>query len=415
MARFPLVRWPGHVTRPAMLLALLIAAASSVHAHELGEGALPEGPGLRIDVSAVAAYAHAAQPLPAPQLAGTLGLGDTPRDQRGWRLEHGTLGAGLRLSPELGAQLALGWHDSDPAHVEAAWLQARSRADSDLTLGLGRGRLPMGTVLVRAGHFDRYGAMPLVKRAAFNGDWIEDGINLAWRPHFHGSAAWLQAVDLGLWRARKFPGSDAAPWAPALHVGAAWSQVQADFFLSRVQPRGRGAYVQRANSGHIHDAPQCEQSLREISCFDGTVDLLAASANWDTPWPGLALSAAAVWRRERGSLYSQNGDTQYRSQSTGGWLELLWQPSAQWDLGMRQEWLRTNNRLAGPGAALVARDASLLPNHPARRFTAMLGWRPGPAWLLALEAGHERIAGKGQAVAGVRLVWTPQALVDKRW
>src|SRR5256885_17232559 len=70
---------------------------------------------LPIYMAAVAAYLHGDSTLPAPRLAGTLGLGDTPDDQRGWRLEHGTLGAGLRVSPQLGANIVMGWHDSDPA------------------------------------------------------------------------------------------------------------------------------------------------------------------------------------------------------------------------------------------------------------------------------------------------------------
>lgn len=399
----------------AAAIAVVIAlAAGSAAAHTLDDG-IPQTNGLRIDMAAVAAYLHGDSTLPAPKLAGTLGLGDTPDDQRGWRLEHGTLGAGLRVSPQLGANIAMGWHDSDPAHVEAAWMEARSGSDAELTLGAGRNRVPMGQVLTRAGHFDRYGQMPLAKRAAFNGDWIEDGINAAWRPHLQGAMSWLQGIDLGLWRARRFPGSDNAAWAPVVHASAAWTSVQADVFYSRMQPKGRGAYVQRSNSGHIHTAPQCNASLRDITCFDGTVDLAGASATWTTPLPGVQLTAAGIWRRESGSLYSQNGDTRYQGRTLGGWLEVLWQPRARWEFGARQEWLRSTNRVSGPGALLVATDANLLPNNPSRRFTAMAGWRPVKSVLIALEAGREHIAGKGHTVAGLRLIWTPDALLERNW
>ncbi len=398
----------------AALLCLAASAPSPALAHEAGDAAIPAEPGLQVDAAAAVDYLHAPRPVPAPRLTGVLGLGDTPADQRGWALEHATLGAGWRLAPQLGAAIALGKHGGERAHVEAAWVEARPAADSTYALGAGRNRMPLGPVIGEAGHLDRYGQMPLVKRAAFNGDWIEDGVNWAWRPHAEGAFAWLQAVDAGLWRARRFPGSEDAAWAPTVHARAgwqAWGGWEADAFYSRLKPRGRGAYVQRANSGHIHTAPQCSASLRDISCFDGTVDLMGASARWATPLRGLSLTAAGVLRRERGSLYSQNGDTRYGGRTRGGWLEALWQPAAQWEAGVRQEWLRSANGVAGPGAVLVAADANLLPNAPSRRFMAMLGWRPHPGWLLALEAGRERIAGKGQNLVALRVLYVPGPLL----
>ena len=110
------------------------------------------------------------------------------------------------------------------------------------------------------------------------------------------------------------------------------------------------------------------------------------------------------------------GDTRYRGDTQGGWLELLWQPAAQWELGVPQEWLRQRNDVNGPGAYAVATEANLLPNEPARRTSAMAGWRPARDWLLAVEAGHERIAGQGNTVLGLRLMWTPtQALWQRNW
>ena len=125
---------------------------------------------------------------------------------------------------------------------------------------------------------------------------------------------------------------------------------------------------------------------------------------------------------EDAAALSVQGDRiQFASEATrdfvkGGWLELLWQPTAQWELGVRQEWLRQRNDVNGPGAYAVATEANLLPNEPARRTSAMAGWRPARDWLLAVEAGHERIAGQGNTVLGLRLVWTPaQALWQRNW
>lgn len=419
---------PPHQSQPLRRHACALAAATLCmlaqqpsQAHDGSDASIPPTPGLQINAAAALSYQHADQPVPAQRLTGVLGLGDTPTDQRGWALEHGTLGAGVRLTPLLGATATLGKHGSERAHTETAWLEARPSADSDFTLGAGRNRMPLGPVIGNAGHLDRFGQMPLIKRAAFNGDWIEDGVNLSWRPHLEGAFEWLQGIDAGLWRARRFPGSENAAWAPTVRARAAgpvWGHAgdwEADVFYSRLEPQGRGAYVQRSNSGHIHTAPQCSASLRDITCFDGTVGLLGASASWATLLPGVRLTAAGLLRNERGNLYSQNGDTRYQGRTRGGWLEALWQPTAQWEVAARQEWLRNSNSVSGPGAALVAADANLLPNDPSRRFTAMLGWRPRSGWLLALEAGRERIAGKDNTVMALRLLYTPGPLLEHSW
>jgi hypothetical protein len=404
-----------HVRRRCAAACLALLGAGLAQAHETGDGSIPESPGLQIGASAALAYLRSDNPLPAVRLPGVLGMGDTPTDQRKGRLEHGTLEAGIRLSPMLGATVAAGWHDKEPVHTEVAWLEARPGMGSEWAIGAGRNRVPLGAVVGNAGHFDRYAQTPLAKRATFNGDWIEDGVNASWRPHLDGAWSWLEAVDVGAWRATRFPGSSDAPWAPVVHLRASLGDVGLDGFASRLQPRGRGAYVQRANSGHTHTAPQCSTSLRDITCFDGTVDVLGGSAVWDTPITGLQLTAAGLLRRERGDLYSQNGNTRYQGRTIGGWVEVLWQPSATWDVGVRLERLQGRHTLEGPGATMVATDANLLPNQASQRAAAMLGWRPASGWLVTFEGGRERIAQAGSNFLALRLLWTPTPLFAKNW
>ena len=59
----------------AVVIAIALSAGSAA-AHTLDDG-IPQTNGLRIDMAAVAAYLHGDSTLPAPRLAGTLGLGDT--------------------------------------------------------------------------------------------------------------------------------------------------------------------------------------------------------------------------------------------------------------------------------------------------------------------------------------------------
>lgn len=399
-------------------LAVVLAALPGPLAAHDGDALVPEQPGFAFGIAAALGWTHANRSVPAPRLTGITGLGDTPNDNRGWQLEHGTLGLGARLLPQrlpvqLSSQVIVGWHGRDAAHVEAAWLQAEVadpriglEGERTLQIGAGRTRLPTGTVIDRAGHFDVFGQMPLAKRAAFNGDWIDDGLNLRWQPHL-AALPWLDVVDLGLWRGRRFPGAEDGPVMPVLHLRSQFASLGLDGFLARLRPAGRGAYVQREGSGHLHTAPRCDSSLRDITCFDGAVDLLGGSLDWQTPLAGLALRAAVIHRRERGMLASANGEASYRGRSTGGWVDLLWQARPQWQLGLRHEWLRGRNWLDGIGATRVATDASLLPNEPSRRTTVMAAYSPHRDWKIATEFGRESIAGKDTTVIGLRLVWTP--------
>ena len=69
------------------------------------------------------------QTLPSQRLRGFLRQGDAGTDRQGVGLEHGTLSADWRINDWLGAELVLGKHGSDAAHVESAWVQLRQDAD----------------------------------------------------------------------------------------------------------------------------------------------------------------------------------------------------------------------------------------------------------------------------------------------
>lgn len=394
-------------------LASLIFAPLVALAHEADE-LIPAEDGVALGLAIAGGWTRSDEAVPARRLTGVTGLGDTPTDLRGWRMEHATAGLGLRWSSRLTAVLAMGWHGGDPAHVEAAWVQAEFEdplsplaGERGLFIGAGRNRLPLGPVITSAGHLDRFGQMPLAKRSSFNGDWIDDGLNLRWQPHLEGGWARLETVEIGAWRARRFPGAVDAPVAPVVHLRARFGDLALDGFASRLRPDGRGAHVQREGSGHLHTAPRCDQSLRDITCFSGRVDLVGASLQWSSPWPGLAVQGALLHRRERGDLSSANGSTRYRGQSTGGWIDLLWAISPRWETGLRQEWLGGRASLAGIGATRVAGDANLLPDDRSRRTTVMAAFHPHRDWRISAEVGRESVAGIGSTVVGLRLIWSP--------
>lgn len=392
----------------ALLLALGILAARPAAAHTAGERAIPAQPGWRVGAAAAVVAVDADGPVPGPRLDGQTGVGDTPEDLRSLALEHATVDVGARLHPLLGLSVAVGRHGQDPTHFEAAWVEARPAADSAWSFGLGRLRVPLGPVVTEAGHYDRFLQTPLVKRAAFHGDWIEEGGNLAWRVAPGSGPMGLDGLDLGLWRASTFPGGDGASPAPVLHLQGQAGPVRWDGFAAWMRPEGRGSFARPASGlpgvGHQHRLPDCTESLRELVCFDGEVRLIGGSLQW-TPAgaPDWRFVAAGLHRDEDGQLFGRNGDVAYRGRAWGGWLEAQWRWRPGWELAWRGEGLKARNTLEGPGASLLARDAGLLPDRGSWRQALALGWAPTPSLRLSAEAGRESLAGQAQTVLALRL------------
>jgi hypothetical protein len=394
-----------------MLAAALALPHMAAIGHEAGMGGLPEQPGFYLNAGAALSLAHAQEPWPAVRLPGVLTRGTTPVDRRGGALEHATLGLGLRLHEHLGGLLVAGWHDTDPAHLEAAWLQAEAETDQhQFKLGAGRHRLPMGTVLESGGHYDRHAAMPLAKRAVLDDDWIDTGVNLHWERDADAADFWPVQMDVGLWKARSFPGGDGARPAPALHVQWAWGPVLIDGFMASVSPSGRGGYIQNSTSGHTHEQPDCSGDLLAIFCFDGHSEILGGSINWALPIADLRMEAAGLLRRDRGQLFSRASSADYRGSTGGGWLDLIWPISRRITLSARGEFVRGVHTLNGVGALAVAQDAGLMGNTSIQRGALAASYAFGHDTRISVELGDERIGPNDNPYALIRLVWTPDRL-----
>lgn len=397
----------------AVLLAALGAAVAL--AHEPGADALPSAPGWRVGGAAALLLPRADERWPTAAWPGVLTDGSAPRDQRGGlRLEHATLDVAGRLNERLGAHLALGWHDRESAHVEAARVVARQAwGDDDLELAAGRDTVNLGAVITGAGHFDRFAQMPVAKRAVLGGAWVDDGVALAWRREGRDG---LRALELGAWRGRVFPGGPTGPVVPSLHLHAGWGHVDAHLGLAHWQPRWRGAAVRMAGQvGHLHGTPDCRSGLQQKVCFDGRSDVLAGSLQWEPEGGRWTFALAGLGRRERGSLYATSGDAALRSRIGGLWADAVWRPAARWSLAARLERLSTSHRLEGAGTVLLAREGGLEGAAPVTRQTAALAFEPTADLSVALEAGHERAAGLAVRHVALRAMWRQPRWLGGSW
>lgn len=390
----------------ACLVTVLAAVVSTgVRAHGEVDDPLPPDPGVTWDAAAVLRTLKADRTLPSTLLDGYLLQGDAGMDPDGTELEHGALGLAARLNDTWGGRLVIGKHGSEAAEVEEAWVQARHDADNGdvWRLNAGRQRPAMGAALAGAGHFDRFGLMPLASRAATDHHWVDDGLQLRWRRD--EVSRW--ALDVGLWRGRNFPGSADGSAVPSLHLGWGQGPWQADVLWAGFRPQGRGAVVS-ATAGHSHGAPVCDASFTEVICFGGDSDLLAGSVRWSgqtaqVPLP-VTLTAAGWLRQDRGTLESANGLADYTGRTRGAWLEAVWHWRPEWELGWRGERLSASHTLHGAGATLLAQEARFDRYQPVTRNALMLGWQVRPWARLQLETGQENQAGTRARYSALRLL-----------
>ena len=372
---------------------------------------------------------HADTTLPSQALSGYLLRGDAGVDPRGRQLDHGALAATVQAFDGWLLHGELSRHGADPAHLEAAWAgrSAGTLGGQPLSLRIGRQMPAMGALWTAAGHVDRFGLMPLAKQAATDGDWVDDGAQLSWRPLAHTPMGTLnQQADVALWQGHSFPGSRDMAGLPSLHWGAtldsASGQWQVDAFAARAQVDGRGARLNLNGRGHSHVAPVCDASLSNVVCFSGRSVL----AGWSLQWSGedlanpvlapLRLSAGVLQRRERGELSSVNGLVDDHSLTSGRLLQAWW--AGPVELGWRSERLMARHTLTGAGAGAVTADAGLTGYAPIRRDTAALAWPLPAGWLgwaqrgpigeagarVSLETGQERQGTQTARFTTLRLV-----------
>jgi|GEM_PF-651463 len=401
-SRPPQVRW----RRGATFAWALLAVSGAAHAHGEADDALPADPGARLSAAVAITALDAKGELPSQRMRGFLLQGDAGTDRSGTTLEHATLGAAWRLNDTLGAELTVGQHGSDRAHVESAWVQARHDADGAdhwWLLTAGRQRPALGAAMGQGGHFDRFALMPLGKQMATHGDWMDDGLQLGWR---QDDGQRRLSADIGLWRGHVFPGGEGGPLVPTLHLGWGQGPWQWDGFAAWLKPERRGSTVS-ASAGHSHTAPECNATLKDVACFTGRGTLAGASAVWSGAqsalgWP-VTFTATGWLRDEQGSLASANGVAQYRAQNRGAWLQALWDVAPRWQTGLRLERAWATQSLSGPGASLIATETGLAAYRPATRQAVVLAWMPNALVSLSAELGRERAAppqGTGSASVG---------------
>ncbi len=413
MTSSPIPSSPTRSRRADLLVVLAaVTLAPTCWAHVIDDAALPKTErSWRVAASAAVLAPWACQDWPAPYWPGVLVTGGQPVAQDGRLvLEHATLDASFRLNTTWAFQATLGSHDREAAHWETARVAGRwSLGQGELRASLGRDTVRAGSVIDQAGHYDVLSQTPIAKLAATNGPWTDDGLRLGWhqRPDTDG----LSGVEIGVWRGQAFPGGAGGPPAVTLHAQGRWHHLEADLLAGHFEPEGRGAAVRTASgSGHSHGSLDCRDSLQQMVCFQGRVDLLQGAVTWSTHDQRWQIRGALLAKRESGVLASTSAAADWQSTQLGGWADvrgpLPVRDGLRWAL--RLEGLRSDQSLAGSGATFLARAAGLENAvHPWRSTLGLIQALP-MGWQLSGEIGRERNGRGTNDFAALRLMWRGQ-------
>ncbi|NDY91925.1 hypothetical protein [Ideonella livida] len=346
---------------------------------------------------------------------GVLLTGGAPDNQAGRLvLQQAELLGAWRWHESWAGAWSLAGHDGEPLRTESALVETRHQiAGAQWALRLGRQPMGLGDVVDGAARLQDYGQKPLAHRAALGDAEPEDGLRLSWRPP--PEDGW-QALSVGLWRGRGFPGSQAGAWAPSLL--AQWGHGHATLhgLAAHWRPQARGATALMADGmpAHHHGVPDCRDTTTGRVCFSGRSTVLGVSAAVDG-WMAdrLLLQGAWLWRRERGALYDATREAELRSDVQGAWVDLQWRWGEDWRTGGRLERLVPRNRVAGRAPAELAAAAGLAEAVAVHRATATLQWRWQQALGLTLEVGQERASGQSpQPWGALRLTWDRPTLLE---
>jgi hypothetical protein len=393
-----------------MALLLTVGAIQPSLAHSEDIENPPKTTGFKWAMKGAFKSLSASNPLPSQGLPGFLLQGDQGINQSGTQLEHGALQAGYSLNQNLGMQLTIGAHQTDPWHIETALLQMKGgNAHTGWQINAGRQSPSLGPLVNQAGNFDRFGSMPLAKEAMTLGDWTEDGIEVGFKPSFWGLNWHMNA---GVWAGHGFPAAANARVFPSLHVGVNGHGMhgnwRADGFIAPIKVTGRGSRITRQQGAHSHAAINCNEPMTDVVCFNGQANLSGISAQWVGEHVPLTLQTAWLLRDEKGTLESNNGLGQYNGNHQGGWLRAMWHIDPSFDTALQLERVQATHHLTGSGTQILASEAGFDNYTPQKRTTLMLAYNALPWAVIHLEVGHEKSQRQSANFVATRLILSVQ-------
>ena len=285
---------------------------------------------------------HGDNPWPTPMPV----LGISGADQRGWLFGESSVGWHANWLHGLSTDLVIGYEDEDHRwHIDEANLKySVPREDFHLQATAGR----LSPAFSHAG-LPPWGLTNLFNQAVIGHDhWHDDGVEGS----VYGNS--LSGFG-GIYSGRGYPGGASQSGSGMLAAGMVWQTAPLRLVLNGAHVSDFNRVLSTVGDGHNHTHGSSVSGCGvSVDCVLGNADLLWIDARWKHG-TSFEFFASLASRREHGSVQSVLGEQAYRGDVNGLALQADWQMYPQWQLGLRQEWLRIANDLSGPNSAAVAR------------------------------------------------------------
>jgi len=330
--------------------------------------------------------------IPGFALGGEAGLGE-----QGFSLGHTEVTASANVDDKFYAQMTAAIHDHEgetEVELEEAFIQ---------TLGLGNGlNVKAGRFFSGIGYLNQqhehtwdFADAPLIYRGLFGNQLRDDGIQVS----FIAPTEQFLEVGSEIFKGNKFPGAGdhdgIGAWTVFANIGGdigiehSW-QAGISHWQSDVE--------ERSSAGHSH-AHDGEEEAMEIPSFSGSSKINSAylvykwAPNGNNKNRNLKLQFEYFDRRENGDIQMLENDlvveeSTYDGHQNGWYAQAIYQFRPAWRVGLRYDWLDSNNR--GSDQDIITEAGLDNEGINPQRYSAMLEWLPSEFSRVRLQFNRDK-------------------------
>jgi len=248
-----------------------------------------------------------------------------------------------------------------------------------LTVKAGRFFSNIGYLNSQHPHEWDFADVPLIYRGLFGDQYYDDGLQLIWLAPTTGY------LELGgeVFRGERFPAT-ASDNVGAYTLFAKFGGDIGDShsWLTNLSYWSASQVENRTNEfSHTHEGE--EEEVLHLPAFTGDSHILSLGVIWKWAPAGNVKQRNAKFqleyfeRREEGEIAMLHRDpapiSSYDGKQRGIYLQSVYQFMPQWRIGVRYDWLNSDNQ--GSNENLLEHAGLLSENHKPQRYSLMLEWR----------------------------------------
>ncbi|WP_434339639.1 hypothetical protein [Motilimonas cestriensis] len=327
---------------------------------------------VQVNVFAQGGYYQASDDVSAGQIPGIVTNASAHNMEQGLQLMHAELGMLVALENIVAGKIILGSHHGENIELEEMWLQPYLGQNWQLRIGRQLNRI--GLYNATHDHDWLFLDANLSQQAFLGGQYSDDGVQLTYAINAHDFTAWVS-------RGNHYPATEKTTGsAPqALGITYRWHHFVAQHQLTLVSSWARFSASQTSPLGsdghsHSHHANIPISLAGDTELFTLGTQWQWQQFGWDLELMGQTIDASIKDTQQIAAHLTAN-NIGLNSQWYWQWQNL--------QLGLRYEWLKTDNTLSQN-----SRDFNTVlnsKNHNPERLSLVANWQFSPGHFLRIQ------------------------------